>query len=156
MINKLKTFISSSREIDNRITLILYRIIDHDQGTLGYLSCKTGELICYTLELPDHDNLPNISRIPAGHYDVDYLKRSWSGKYHNTYHVRKVPGRSGILFHKGNWAKNSRGCILTGLRPSKLCGMMSVSDSAAALNQLRNWIGKRGFKLEIRDCAEST
>lgn len=37
-----------------------------------------------------------------------------SPKFGNTYELADVPGRSHILFHKGNQGKDTKGCILVG------------------------------------------
>ena len=49
--------------------------------------------------------------IPAGVYSC---LRTNSPKFGNTFEVMKVPNRSKILFHAGNLAADSRGCILVG------------------------------------------
>lgn len=49
--------------------------------------------------------------IPAGVYSC---LRTNSPKFGNTFEVMHIPNRSKILFHAGNLAADSRGCILVG------------------------------------------
>lgn len=82
--------------------------------TLGTLHIQTRNLVwrCKTLELPWKNNQPQVSCIPEGIYTCRRFK---SPKFGETFQVCDVPGRSGILFHPGNKAKETRGCILLGV-----------------------------------------
>ncbi len=84
------------------------------------------ELICSTFELPDRNNQPNISCIPAGEYP---LKMIVSPKYGPCYKVHKVPGRTNILIHTGNTVDDTKGCIIPcssyGLLNGKIAGLSS-------------------------------
>ena len=73
--------------------------------------------MCDTLELPYKDNQRSISCIPAGEYSarLRYPRESGSRDYLHIL-VKDVPNRDYILFHRGNTAKDSRGCILVGLK----------------------------------------
>ena len=75
-----------------------------------------GERFCDTLELPYRDNQRSISCIPVGEYKVR-LRYSRESATRNYLHllVEDVKDRSYILFHRGNTAKDSRGCILVGM-----------------------------------------
>lgn len=64
-----------------------------------------------TLELPWRDNKKGESCIPEGTYTC---KRFQSSKFGNTFEVCYVPDRQGILFHTGNTAKDTKGCVLIG------------------------------------------
>lgn len=126
-------------------------------GTLGILSTTDNQHICLTLELPDRDNKRGLSRIPDGIYTVQYITQSASGKYTDCYHVMDVPGRSGILFHAGNWAGDSKlgyktdslGCILPGETMEFWSGQRAVSNSRKSLTRLHEFTGKQAFELEI-------
>lgn len=78
-----------------------------------------GEPRYMTFELPWKDNQPNVSCIPEGGYTC---KKTTNRRLNDgpvipeTFEVMNVPGRSGILFHSGNTAQDTRGCILLGLR----------------------------------------
>lgn len=82
--------------------------------TLGTLRIQTRNLVwqCKTLELPWLNNEPQISCIPAGTYSCYRVK---SPKFGETFVVTRVTGRAGILFHAGNSAKDTQGCILLGV-----------------------------------------
>ncbi|KUJ73914.1 hypothetical protein AVO42_00390 [Thiomicrospira sp. XS5] len=121
------------------------------------MCAATGQHICYLMELPERDNLPNISRIPAGRYLVKYLARSGSGKYHDVYHITGVPDRSGILIHGGNFAgdtelnyrTDSWGCVLTARRIGAIGGQVAGLASRAALRKLHKFTNKQDFYLEV-------
>ena len=79
-------------------------------GTFGVLRLD-GKVFCVTLELPDLDNEANISCIPAGAYTC---RRVDSPAFGRTFEISDVPGRSHILFHAGNVADDTQGCVLLG------------------------------------------
>lgn len=116
-----------------------------------------GQHICYMMELPERDNKPNISRIPRGRYLVKYLPRSGSGKYHDVYLITKVPGRTGILIHSGNYAgdrelnyrTDSWGCQLPASRIGAINGQVAGLASRAALRKLHNATQRQDFYLEV-------
>jgi len=95
--------------------LTLLRLEQSQEGTFGFL-LASNKIICATLELPWNDNKPFLSCIPNGVYEcvriTSELVSNVGGK---TYIVHNVPGRSGILFHTGNWVTDTDGCIITGL-----------------------------------------
>jgi len=91
-----------------------------------------GVSFCSTLEPAWRDNTPFVSCIPCGIYKV---KRFISQLYGATWRVVDVPGRTHILFHPGNWASNTEGCILLGQYPGKLRGERSVDNSGATFEK---------------------
>lgn len=65
-----------------------------------------------TAEPPWRDNMVGLSCIPTGEY---ICKRTVSPHFGETFEVTGVPGRTHILFHKGNIPlQDSKGCILLG------------------------------------------
>lgn len=87
---------------------------DDGVQTLGDLSVFDGsELLfsCKTLELTYRDNEKNISCIPVGEYKV---KKRWSNKYKDHFHILDVPNRTFILIHPANYYTQLRGCIAVG------------------------------------------
>lgn len=97
--------------------LLLLRVRSTGHPQYGVLK-KDDSLVCVTLELPYVNNERNISSIPQGTYQIARtIGRETHGgmKLKTTYEVTGVPGRSGILFHPGNSAKDTKGCILVGL-----------------------------------------
>jgi len=96
------------------VNLLILRDTFTDESTVGSLYID-GEKFCDTLELPYRDNQRSISCIPIGQYKVRLrtAKESATRDYLHLL-VKDVKNRSHILFHKGNTAKDTRGCILVG------------------------------------------
>jgi hypothetical protein len=92
-------------------SVILKRILSNAYVTLGQLWIGGFPLLA-TLELPWRDNHKMVSCIPAGAYTIMRVNLP---KFGTTYEVLGVPGRSEILFHKGNYPSHTEGCILVGL-----------------------------------------
>lgn len=87
--------------------LLLQRIYGA-QGTNGTITFQ-GEEICYTIELPDRNNIPRISCIPIGQYKLE--KRRYP-KHGEQIGIPMVLGREAILIHAANNAlKELQGCI---------------------------------------------
>lgn len=85
-----------------------------DYQTLGEAKLyKDGEEIFSfkTLELPWKENQRRISCIPYGNYKA--IKHT-SPKFGECLWIKDVEGRSEILMHKGNYKKDTLGCILCG------------------------------------------
>ena len=108
-VKSTKPIISKSN-----INLLILRETFTDNSTIGELFLN-GEKMCDTLELPYRDNQRSISCIPTGEYKVRlrYPRESATRDYLHLL-VEEVPNRDYILFHRGNTAKDSRGCILVG------------------------------------------
>ena len=97
------------------INLLLIRNTFSKKSTIGELFLN-GEKICDTLENPWVDNQRNISCIPEGVYPVRLrLPRESGTRDYLHLLVQEVPNRDWILFHRGNTAKDTSGCILVGL-----------------------------------------
>lgn len=98
--------------------------------TLGSWYGPDGGLVCKTLELPWKNNERKVSCIKEGIYPVTYsppvladdpnTEADESGgrqpRPYAHYIVHRVPGRSGILVHKGYNPSWSQGCILVSSR----------------------------------------
>ena len=97
------------------INLLILRDTFTDNSTIGELFLN-GERMCDTLELPWKDNQRSISCIPEGEYKVRLrLARESATRDYLHLLVQDVPDRDWILFHRGNSAKDTSGCILVGL-----------------------------------------
>ncbi len=91
--------------------LVLKRIASNSEATQGVL-IKDGIPLCLTLENPWLENRVRVSCIPG---DTQYnCTKVDSPKFGHTWQVNEVRGRTHILFHKGNTAENTLGCILLG------------------------------------------
>ena len=114
------------------INLLLIRDTFSKESTIGELFLN-GERICDTLENPWVDNQRNISCIPEGVYPVRLrLPRESATRDYLHLLVEDVENRSYILFHRGNSAKDTRGCILVGLGTEQ----DFVSNSVLAMDLL--------------------
>jgi len=100
--------------------------------TIGVL-CVAGRLFCVTLELPWRGNARNTSCIPAGLYAIDAADSAIHGR---VIRVRGVHGRSDIEIHRGNVAKDSRGCILVGMYSGYTGSDRTVYQSRIAMDSL--------------------
>ena len=118
--------------------MVIIRNAENTKQTEGYLFIFKGirkVFECAVLELPDRDNERNVSRIPAGVYQV---KKHGSPKFGASLWIQKVPGRSEVLIHYGNYYTNTRGCILPGrhfvdINSDKL---VDVTDSRRTMGDL--------------------
>ena len=132
------------------INLLLIRDTFSEKSTIGELFLN-GERICDTLENPWLDNQRNISCIPAGVYDVRLrLARESASRDYLHLLVQDVPNRDWILFHRGNTAKDTRGCILVGLGSQQDV----VSNSTLAMDLLIKeliHLGSENIKLIIKN-----
>ena len=126
-------------------TLIRYSLIPHI-CTFGAL--VVGSELFRTLELPWLDNARNLSCIPPGEYEVEYMERSASGKYRGCYHIKNVPGRSEILIHNGNLPAHTRGCVIIGKKTGTLTGIPAVLNSVSALREM-NYVAPKKFTLRV-------
>lgn len=134
-------------------TAALVRFPGHDQGTLGMVLAPGG-FRCHSMELPDRDNVQNVSRIPAGEYLCTWHK---SPKFGQCYWVRGVPGRSAILIHPGNLAgdvgkgyrTHSWGCLLLGKHRGNLNGQAAVLASRPAVRGFNEAMGQENFTLKV-------
>ena len=140
--------------------LFLYRLESSNEGTFGILTVDG--VYWHSLELPNRDNKPNISRIPSGVYNVS-LRYSPQFK-RNLYHVKKVKGRTYILFHGANFAGDTKlgfqshlqGCITLGKKVGKAKNRFGnkqncVFSSRIAIKELMTLLDNKEFKLEIKD-----
>lgn len=89
-----------------------------DSCTLGRLTMPCG-YACLTIERPWLDNKTNVSCIPEGAYSLSLrqssvVNRTSGGEFTSGWEVRDVAGRTYIMLHPGNWAKDTNGCILPG------------------------------------------
>lgn len=117
----------------------LFRIPEQGTDCTRGALCKDGVMIAMTLERLWVDNKPNVSCIPFGSHEAIVKE---SNSYGRTLEVF-VRGRSDILLHVGNWARNSKGCILLG----KSFGLNMVQDSGRAIASFRETLAPLGTKV---------
>lgn len=108
----------------------------HTGSTNGILTIDNS-FQCYTIELPWRENLPKVSCVPQGRYE---LKRRYSPRFKAHLWVCGVPGRSLILLHPANDAlKELEGCIAP---VSILCGEGRGLESRKAFTALLKAVNK--------------
>lgn len=120
----------------------------YDDHTISQFELDGVQL--YILERPWLDNLPNVSCIPEGMYEVSRVGKERWRKYKDVWEVENVPERSSILIHRGNYVRNSRGCLLIGFKYAPDVPM--IQSSVPARNFLRKRV--RDFELLITSGAD--
>lgn len=121
-------------------TLVLERRWMTERSTGGWMNGM------YTLELPWRDNQVKVSCIPVGEYECALVD---SPKFGKVYGVAKVPGRSHILIHYGNYPSNTDGCILLGM----FHDVDFVGNSRKAFGQFMEEMAGEPFQLIIRQAS---
>lgn len=118
------------------LKLVLVRLDYLKDRTLGRLEIykdllHLGSFV--TLELPNKNNLRQVSCIPAGKYVLKAENHPTKGK---CFRVLNVQGRDGVLLHRGNFPSDTLGCILPALRFEDIDhdGQMDVAASGSAMD----------------------
>lgn len=137
---------------------LIKRVADMFEGTFGVLMVMR-EVQGYvpfavTLEPPWRKNLPNISCIPDGSYQ---LQRVVSPKYGDVFEVQDVPGRSHVLLHWGNKVDDTEGCILVaekfGILADQPAVLTSRNSPGEGFNELMAILaGHDAARLSIQWC----
>ena len=116
----------------------------------------------YTIELPDKNNKPDASCIPAGIYTcIPHVTKNSLGVERKTWQLQGVPNRSGVNFDIANYACDCvdggvqkhaeiKGCIAVGFGIDE--GVPKITKSHDAMVYLLNQIGvNTTFEIEIKD-----
>jgi len=132
------------------INLLLIRDTFSKKSTIGELFLED-ERMCDTLENPWIDNQRNISCIPEGVYPVRlrYPRESGTRDYLHLL-VQDVPNRDWILFHRGNTAKDTSGCILVGIGTEQDVVHNSVLAMDLLIKEILN-LGGENINLIIKN-----
>jgi len=99
-----------------------------DQGTPGVATC--GGRTWHSLELPWRDNRHRVSCILPGVFLARLIDGETVGRpqFGAVYELQDVPGRTGILMHRANWA----GDVEKGWH-SDLEGCLTIGESTGTL-----------------------
>ena len=130
------------------------RVAYHPKGTFGVLLHQPALLmplrpIATTCEEVWAFNQRNASCIPQGRY---LCQRVLSPKFGDTFEVTGVPGRSAILFHKGNTTLDTEGCILLGETFTQLNGRVSIGESGLGYGEFMSLTAEVDtFYLTVQD-----
>ena len=125
--------------------LELIRFCYADFGVYGRFSLPSGMGLA-TVERPWLDNQRSVSCIPIGTYEC--RPRMYHRGGYPAIEVCDVPDRDYILFHIGNYVRNSRGCILVNSDISGGDVGLRGTGSRKAFNKFMEYFGQ-GFELEI-------
>jgi len=129
----------------------MVRLEKGSDGTFGVLRLD-GRVFCVTLEPPERGNQENVSCIPAGEY---VCRKAESPAFGTTFEICDVPGRSHILFHAGNVADDTHGCVLLGRYFGSLGSGRGVLQSGSAFREfLERGAGADSFQFFIREKCE--
>jgi len=113
-------------------------------GTWGDLEVE-GEKFS-TIERPWLGNEQSKSCIPSGVYNLE-LRNSPTVKRINGvnegWEVKNVQGRKYIMFHSGNWVKDSDGCILLGKYKDIVDNSLFIGKSQEAFDEFMEIMDSR-------------
>ena len=133
------------------INLLLIRDTFTENSTLGELFIN-GERFCDTLENPWVNNKKNVSCIPRGEYKVRLrLARESATRDYLHLLVQDVENRKWILVHRGNYPKDTSGCILVGLGSEQDVVYNSTLAMDLVIKEILNLGGESFFKSTLSD-----
>lgn len=126
----------------------LIRVRQHKGETYGVLLIDNQPRFV-TLELEWRNNIPKVSSIPVGRYKCIEWE---SPKFGWTYKVLDVKGREDILFHWGNTARDTRGCILIGSSYANEVLLHGVQASRIAFGKFLRFLrNEKSFELIVTE-----
>ena len=128
--------------------ITLERFCYSDFGTFGDLIMPDGQVL-KTVERPWIDNKKSISCIPVGTYDC--VPRRYNRGGYDAVEVTQVKNRSYILFHKGNFAEDSAGCILVCAAHGVLKNRWAGLSSDLAFDEFMGYVRGKNFRLIIKN-----
>lgn len=133
--------------------LELKRTIYGQFGIFGMLTDLNSNRIAYTCEHAYLNSDGNFyAKIPVGKWTCIRGSHQLDGmlKPFETFEVTNVPGRTGLLFHSGNYNTDSQGCILLGLELDDKAMPPCVLDSKLAfLKFMQTQIDCNEFELTV-------
>jgi len=133
--------------------LLIKRVAEDETATFGvFIDGNTPFVV--TLELPWKQNVRNLSCIPAITYKCK--RRTW-GKYKGYFEIMNVPGRTGIIIHKGIVDQHTLGCVLVGEQfehfEYEKKWWNGILQSRKGFNEFMSKVKDVDeFELEIMDC----
>ncbi len=119
----------------------------------GFVIDDLNETVFYFkgLELPWKDNERSISCIPDGEYEV-FKEGPTEKRPYVYFRVQNVPGRSGILWHPGNYTHQIKGCYLPGKELKYLDDdkTLDITETTATLKKITDLMPDK-FRLKMFD-----
>lgn len=125
--------------------LTITRFAYSELGTFGRFFVD-GQVL-YTVERPWLNNIQVQSCIPEGVYQCSPQFYNRGG--YAAVEIKDVPGRTHILFHKGNTMNDVAGCVVVVSRLGVCKSTWGGLDSANAFRLFMKHYGGRDFELEI-------
>lgn len=134
--------------------IVVNRFYSDKEATLSTISVDN-KFICFGLE--DEFRSSKVygeTRIPSGKYEIGIRKE---GGFHNRYsekfkdfhkgmiQIKDVPNFEYILFHIGNYEKDTAGCILVG-KNSTTSGTPTVLNSTTAYKEFYSLVIEEAIK----------
>lgn len=119
-------------------------------GITGRLLDEDGDQIAVTLE----HSYEGTAKLPLGTYTCVRGPHRLHGMTcdFETFEIMGVPGHTGMLFHWGNWHKDSDGCVLLGrVAMSSPKGYMITSSRDTFARFMLDLDGVDTFKLIVED-----
>ncbi len=114
-------------------------------GIFSELFDTEGHLIAHTLEHAYEDltgfRKDYLPKLTAGTYKCVKGKHRLHGMTSDfeTFEITGVLGHSNILFHQGNYTKDSKGCVLLGQKVTQLQGQdKMITNSRFTFNEFMN------------------
>ncbi len=133
-------------------TLRLKRLWKKDGGQFSELTSLTDKHYFYCLERLFNDIAiinNGTYRCIRGNHRLSSMKEDFV-----TFEVTGISGHSGLLFHWGNYASDSSGCILLGqemIKPSTESRWMLTNSRAAFKQFMLLLSGQESFTLIVED-----
>lgn len=122
--------------------LILTRKDRRPDGIFSELRNQTGELLAVTLEHAYPSPFPEGSgwapKIPNGTYTCRRGQHRLHGMTEDfsTFEITGVAGHQNLLFHWGNYNKDSEGCVLVGKALAQAGASEMITNSRATFAEL--------------------
>lgn len=133
--------------------LVLKRTSYRSDGIFGELSTSDGKLIAHTLEHAYSDGTGGWApKIPDGQWTCQRGPHRLHGMTNDfiTFEIMNVPGHDNLLFHWGNYNKDSEGCVLLGELETSTGGVHMVTNSRSTFAKFMAWqAGLNSFSLSV-------
>lgn len=134
--------------------MILKRLLANEFGVFGEMCSDDGLFQCATLE---HSYLDTASgsygaKVPMGSYNCVLGTHQLEGMSSpfSTYEITGVPGHSGILFHSGNYNRDSSGCVLLGKQMDSSSDPKMIANSKMTFENFMKYLdGLSDFQLVV-------
>lgn len=137
------------------MNLILQRFSSTKDGIISDLKDTGFNFVATCLEHAyENEDGTFYAKLPAGEYEcIRGEHRLHDNVPFDTFEVMGVPGHEGILFHVGNYNKDSDGCILVGDGLGKKLdgGVMIVNSKVAFKRFMKKQTECDKFILKVED-----